>query len=284
MTAALPPLISAADLQNLLASGAPVLLLDCGFDLADPAAGEHAYAAGHLPGALYAHLDRDLSGAKAKPTDALGRHPLPQRAAFADTAATWGLAPGLRVVTYDAQGGPYAARAWWLLRWLGHAEVQVLDGGVAAWQAHGGTLNTQTTTPPSATAPYPADGPAGMPTLNADALQARLGQVLLLDARAAERFRGDVEPLDPVAGHIPGATNRFFKHNLQTDGRFKPAPDLRSEFYALGNGAVVHQCGSGVTACHNLLAMAVAGLDAGALYPGSWSGWCADPARPVARG
>jgi thiosulfate/3-mercaptopyruvate sulfurtransferase len=191
------------------------------------------------------------------------------------------------VVTYDAQGGPYAARAWWLLRWLGHAEVAVLDGGWAAWQAAGGEVST-TTAPTSSAAPYPAQPPA-MPTIDVTALQARLGQVRILDARAPERFRGEVEPLDPVAGHIPGAANRLFKLNLQADGRFKPAGDLRAEFdrqVSFGSPAaeVVHQCGSGVTACHNLLAMAHAGLEGSVLYPGSWSEWCADPARPVARG
>jgi thiosulfate/3-mercaptopyruvate sulfurtransferase len=274
-------LVSAAELLALQGAGGPLVLLDCSFDLTDPAAGERAWAAAHLPGAQYAHLDRDLAGAR---TGRNGRHPLPERDALAAQAGRWGVAPGVQVVVYDAQGGPYAARAWWLLRWLGHADVAVLDGGVAAWQAAGGTLTAE---PPSvpAQAPYPAPPPA-MPTVDADALLARLGRVHLLDARAAERFRGDVEPLDPVAGHIPGATNRFFKDNLQPDGRFKPAAALRAEFEALGaaSGEVVQQCGSGVTACHNLLAMAHAGLGDSALYPGSWSEWCSDPARPVARG
>jgi len=275
------PLIAADELQALLARGASCVLLDCGFDLADPAAGERAYAAGHLPGALYAHLDRDLSGAK---TGRNGRHPLPERQAFAARAGAWGIAPGVPVVCYDAQGMPYAARAWWLLRWLGHDTVAVLDGGIAAWTAAGGTLSQQ---PGSAqpVAPYPARAPA-MPTVQADELQRRLGSRPVLDARAAERFRGDVEPLDPVAGHIPGALNRFFKDNLQADGRYKPAGLLREAFAAWADdpARVVHQCGSGVTACHNLLAMEHAGLVGSALYPGSWSEWCADPARPIARG
>jgi thiosulfate/3-mercaptopyruvate sulfurtransferase len=271
-------LITAAELQ---AWTAPLVVLDCGFDLADPGAGERAHRAGHLPGARYAHLDRDLAGAK---TGRNGRHPLPDRSAFAATAGAWGIAPGVQVVAYDAQGGPYAARAWWLLRWLGHDAVAVLDGGVAAWTAAGGTLESGAV---SATPrpPYPA-GPAAMPTIDAESLQGALGRVRVLDARAGERFRGEVEPLDPVAGHIPGATNRFFKDNLQPDGRFKSAATLRAEFdaYATPAAAVVHQCGSGVTACHNLLAMAHAGLEGSRLYPGSWSEWCADPARPVARG
>ena len=209
---------------------------------------------------------------------------MPALDALATTAGRWGVAPGVQVVTLDAQGSPYASRAWWLMRWLGHDAVAVLDGGINAWLAAGGTMSTE---PVAAAAlpPYPAGAPA-MPTVDADALQAQLGHVLLLDARNAERFRGEVEPLDPVAGHIPGATLRFFKDNLGVDGRFKPAAVLRADFEALGAPArpVVQQCGSGVTACHNLLAMAHAGLGVSALYPGSWSEWCSDAQRPVARG
>ncbi len=290
-------LISAAQTAALLRAQAPLVLLDCRFDLADTAAGERDWAAGHLPGAFYAHLDGDLSGTK---TGRNGRHPLPDFGTFAAAAGRWGVAPGVQVVAYDAQGGPYAARAWWLLRWLGHGSVAVLDGGLAAWLAAGGTLDTAapsaapiaasiptpTATPTAAAyAPYPASAPA-MPTIGADALLARLGQVPMLDARNGERFRGEVEPLDPVAGHIPGATLRFFRDNLAPDGRFKPAAALRQEYAALGAGAgeVVHQCGSGVTACHNLLAMVHAGYDRAVLYPGSWSEWCSVPSRPVARG
>ena len=273
-------LISAAELR---AFTGPLVLLDCGFELTDPAAGERAYAAGHLPGARYAHLDRDLSGPKAP---GRGRHPLPEREAFAATAGRWGVAPGVQVVCLDAQGGPYAARAWWLLRWLGHDAVAVLDGGFDAWRAAGGAVDAQV---PSASpaAPYPERAPRAA-TTSADALLAQLGRVRLIDARAGERFRGEVEPLDKAAGHIPGALNRFFKDNLAADGRFKPATQLRAEFDALlGREAAaqtVHQCGSGVTACHNLLAMEHAGLAGSRLYPGSWSEWSADPARPLARG
>ncbi|MBA4177426.1 MAG: sulfurtransferase [Leptothrix sp. (in: Bacteria)] len=274
-------LITAGALQALEADGTPLVLLDCSFDLADTSAGARAWAAGHLPGAWYAHLDHDLSGAK---TGHNGRHPLPNRETFAATAGRWGIAPGVQVVTMDAQGAPYASRAWWLLRWLGHDAVAVLDGGIAAWQAAGGAMSTE---PPAGTAlpPYPASTP-GMATVDADTLQARLGSVLLIDARNAERFRGEVEPLDAVAGHIPGATLRFFKDNLGPDGRFKPAAVLRAEFEALGTPLrpVVQHCGSGVTACHNLLAMVHAGLGDSALYPGSWSEWCSDARRPVARG
>jgi thiosulfate/3-mercaptopyruvate sulfurtransferase len=275
-------LISASELLALQASGAPLVLLDCGFDLSDTAAGEHAYMQGHLPGAHYAHLDRDLTGAK---TGHNGRHPLPLRQDLAARVGQWGIAPGVQVVTYDNQGMPYAARAWWLLRWLGHTEVAVLDGGRSAWLAAGGTLDATRPTLASRP-PYPASAPAAMPTIDTAGLQARLGQVQLLDARAGERYRGEVEPLDPVAGHIPGATLRFFKDNLGADGCFKPVAQLRAELAALGvaSADVVQQCGSGVTACHNLLAAAHAGLGLGTLYPGSWSEWCSDPTRPVARG
>jgi len=274
-------LISAAQTAALLGTRAPMVLLDCRFDLADAGAGERDWFAGHLPGAFYAHLDRDLSGAK---TGRNGRHPLPDFGAFAATVGRWGVAPGVQVVVYDAQGGTYASRAWWLLRWLGHEAVAVLDGGLAAWLAAGGALDTAA--PAAAAAPpYPAAAPA-MPTIGTDALLARLGQVPLLDARAGERFRGEVEPLDPVAGRIPGATLRFFRDNLGADGCFKPAAVLQAEFAALGagSGEVVHSCGSGVAACHNLLAMVHAGYDRALLYPGSWSEWCSDPSRPVARG
>ena len=277
-------LITASQLINLQASGTPLVLLDCGFDLADTSAGERAYAEGHLPGAHYAHLDRDLSGKK---TGHNGRHPLPTRQALAARAGQWGIRPGVQVVAYDNQAMPYAARAWWLLRWLGHAEVAVLDGGRGAWLAAGGSLSTAV---PQAAAlpPYPAAATAAMPTVDTATLLARLGQVLVLDARAGERFRGEAEPLDPVAGHIPGATLRFFKDNLGAEGTFKPAAQLRAELAALGVQAdkvseVVQQCGSGVTACHNLLAAAHAGLGISTLYPGSWSEWCSDASRPVAR-
>ena len=214
------------------------------------------------------------------------RHPLPDRDTWAAKVAAWGIAPGTQVVCYDAQGGPYAARAWWLLRWLGHTEVAVLDGGIAGWLQAGGTTTASPTAAPTTQAPYPAAREPAMPTIDATQLLSRLGTLTLLDARAGERFRGEVEPLDPVAGHIPGATLRFFKDNLQADGRFKPAEQLRAEFTALGadQREVVNQCGSGVTACHNLLARAHAGLGIGTLYPGSWSEWCSDASRPVAKG
>ena len=275
-------LITVDELHSLQRDGATLVLLDCGHDLADAQAGERAHAREHLPGAHHAHLDRDLSGAK---TGHNGRHPLPDRAAFAAWAGAQGIAPGVQVVLLDDQGGPYASRAWWMLRWLGHEAVAVLDGGLAARRAAGGALVTEPS-PPAATGPYPASPEPAMPSVDVDSLLAQLGRVRIVDARSGARFRGEVEPLDRVAGHIPGATLRFFQDNLQPDGRFKPAVQLRAEFEAWGTppGEVVHQCGSGVTACHNLLAMAHAGLQGSRLYPGSWSEWCADPTRPVAVG
>lgn len=269
-------LISPAQLRAL----PDALILHCSFDLADTGAGERAHAQGHIPGAHYLHLDRDLCGAKTGPDGSFrGRHPLPEREAFAALLRRLGLRAGRQVVCYDQQGGPYAARAWWMLRWMGHAEVAVLDG---AWD---GELSTATASA------APTDWQPGAPlvdTIDAATLLQRLGRVRLIDARAPERFRGEVEPLDKLAGHIPGARNRLFKHNLGADGRFKPAAELRTEFQALlaphGADAVVHQCGSGVTACHNLLAMAHASLGYGRLYAGSWSEWSADPTRPVAMG
>lgn len=280
-------LISADALRDRLSAGRPTVLVDTSFDLADPAAGRRAYDAGHPPGAHYLHLDQDLSGAKHDAQGRfLGRHPLPDRASFAVRMGGLGIAPGVQVVAMDRQGGMMAARLWWLMRWLGHEEVAVLDGGVGAWQSAGGPMVTDA---PATTAASPYPATEGLvTTVDAQSLAAGLGRDPLLDARAPERFRGDVEPLDARAGHIPGALNRFFKDNLQADGRFKPAEQLRGEFEALiGSAApewVVHQCGSGVTACHNLLAMECAGLPGSRLYPGSWSEWSSDPARPVALG
>ena len=252
------------------------LILEGSFDLADTEAGERAYAAGHIPGAFYLHLDRDLCGGKTATDGSFrGRHPLPEREAFAELMRRLGLSAGRQVVAYDRQGGPYAAHIWWMLRWLGHAEVAVLDG---AWDGE------MTAEIPTATATdwLPGEPLAGQ--IDAATLLKKLGSVRLIDARAGERFRGEVEPLDKAAGHIPGASNRFFKDNLGADGRFKPAEQLRAELQHLAADVVVHQCGSGVTACHNLLAMAHAGLGDGLLYPGSWSEWSSDPARPIAKG
>ncbi len=279
-------LITAEVLSSMLDAGESVVIIDAGFDLADTAAGERACRQAHLPGARYVHLERDLS---APPTGRNGRHPLPELAAFAATAGRLGITPETQVVVYDRQASMFAARVWWMLRWLGHAPVAVLDGGWSSWQAIGGAVESGVVrAQPQAAYPI-ADTPSALvATIDADALLARLGQLALMDARAPERFRGDVEPLDAQAGHIPGACNRFFKDNLTAQGRFKPAEVLREEFLTLlasqPAGDVVNQCGSGVTACHNLLAMTVAGLDGSLLYPGSWSEWSSDSSRPIARG
>lgn len=285
-------LISVAALQALMASTADAasapLIVDVRFDLADTGAGERAYAAGHLPGARYLHLDHDLSGAKQDAFGAFrGRHPLPEREAFAARLRALGMTPGRQVVAYDAADGMYGARVWWMLRWLGHDAVAVLDGGFAAWQQAGGAVSTAI--PAATPAPEAGFQPAAPleEPLSAPDLLARLGRVRLIDARAGERFRGEVEPLDTQAGHIPGATHRFFKDNL-TDGRFKSPAALREEFAlilgAQPPGETVHQCGSGVTACHNLLAMHHAGLTGSRLYAGSWSEWSANPRNPLAKG
>ena len=279
-------LISAPTLRARLASGAPCLLVDCSFDLADPAAGERQHALRHLPGALYLHLDRDLSAPR---TDAArGRHPLPDRAAFARHLASLGLHDDLPVVAYDGNGGMYAARLWWMLRWLGHAAVQVLDGGLAAWDAAGGKLQGGLV---AALAPALFTlRPPLVEAVDYGSLRAGLGQAgrLIVDARAPDRFRGENETLDPVGGHIPGALNRCFRDNLAADGCFKPAAQLQAEWTAVTGRRpapdLVMQCGSGVTACHNLLALEVAGLPGAQLYPGSWSEWCAQPGAPVAIG
>ncbi len=276
-------LISTADLAAHLADPAFVLV-DVRHDLTQPEAwGESAYREGHLPGARFVHLDRDLSAPK---TGRNGRHPLPGAGACAELFGRLGIDATKQVVAYDQGSGMYAARLWWMLRALGHDAVAVLDGGFAAWTREGRPVATAT--PAVTRATFVARPRAS--SLDAPAVAASLAarSLLLVDARARERYLGDVEPLDPVAGHIPGALNRPYAENLDAEGRFKAAGTLAAEFGALLGGrtpaGVVHYCGSGVSACHNLLAMAHAGLDGARLYPGSWSEWCADPTRPTARG
>jgi len=278
-------LISAADLAAHIDDPAWVVV-DCRHDLMNLAAGRDAYASGHLPGAVFADIETVLSGAK---TDAdgvfLGRHPLPDKEALVEALRGFGIGDATQVVAYDAHGGMFAARLWWLLRWLGHEAVAVLDGGMAAWEDAGQPLTTEVRTRPrgalSVRAPF-------VPTVTVREVLDNLesGKRIVIDARAADRYRGENETIDPVGGHIPGAKNRFFKDNLGADGRFKDAAQLREEFGALldDSAAAIMQCGSGVTACHNLLALEVAGLPGAALYPGSWSEWVGDPARPVAKG
>jgi thiosulfate/3-mercaptopyruvate sulfurtransferase len=276
-------LASAESLHSQL--GAPDLFVfDCRHDLVHTEKGREAYAAGHIPGAYFLHLDEDLSGAK---NGRNGRHPLPAPETFIARMEALGLSNASRVVAYDDAGGMYAARLWWMLRWIGLESVSVLDGGIQAWTQAGFGLVTAT---PAARAPGKLSRKQLEPVADADELLAALGsaRLLIVDARAADRFRGENETMDPVGGHIPGAANRPFRDNLAADGRFKPAQQLRQEWLAVLAGRapadVVAQCGSGVTACHNLLALEVAGLGGARLYPGSWSEWCSDPSRPVARG
>lgn len=276
-------LISAADLAPHIQDW---IVLDCRHDLANPAAGRAAFDAGHIPRAQFAHLDLDLSDQRPGPNGEFrGRHPLPERDAFVEKLRAWGVNQESQVIAYDAHGGMYAARLWWMLRWVGHASVAVLDGGLPAWTGQGLPLSTEQA--PKRQGNIAAQ-PTLMPVASAADLLANLKtqQRTVIDARAPDRFRGENETLDPVGGHIPGAKNRFFKDNLQPDSRFKPAPQLQVDFGALIGAPdnAIMQCGSGVTACHNLLALEVAGLSGAALYPGSWSEWCADPARPVATG
>lgn len=273
-------LLDAPTLRALLASGAPVTVLDVRWALGRTD-GREQHAAGHVPGAVYVDLDTELAAA---PSPGAGRHPLPALADLQRAARRWGVRAGVPVVAVDAVGGTSAARAWWLLRWAGVRDVRLLDGGLDAWVAAGGELET------GDVRPMPGDVvlvEGELPTLDADAA-ARLarGPGRLLDARAAERYRGEVEPVDPRAGHVPGAVSAPTTGNLGPDGRFLPAEDLRARFAALGvDGAapVGVLCGSGVTAAHEIAALATLGIGA-ALYPGSWSQWSADPGRPVAVG
>ena len=278
-------LISASELASHLNDDNWVIL-DCRHDLMNPTAGSDAFAAGHIQNAQFADIDTQLSGPKtARGPGFTGRHPLPDRSALLAALRGWGINDDTQVVAYDGQGGMFAARLWWLLRWIGHANVAVLDGGLAAWQAQGLPLVTPVAPRPAGTI---AERASLARTVSVQELLANLDtqELTVLDARAPDRFRGENETIDPVGGHIPGAKSRFFKDNLQPDGRFKSAQELEQEFAGLIGkpGAAVMQCGSGVTACHNLLALEVAGLPGAALYPGSWSEWCADPARPVATG
>lgn len=274
-------LVSAATLAQHLGDS-HWLIIDCRFDLTQPAAGEAAYGAGHVPGAIYAHLDRDLS---SPITPATGRHPLPDPEHFAQTLSRWGVSADTQVIAYDADNGMYASRLWWLLRWVGHRAVAVLDGGFKAWTA--------------AAQPTSTEIPARPPTrfqarpdrdlwLDAEQVQARAQQPdwRLLDARAPERFLGKVEPLDKVAGHVPGARNHPFSTNLGSDGRFGAPEELRRRYEQSQAGVAddhtIVMCGSGVTACHLLLALEVAGKPGARLYAGSWSEWIRNPQRGVA--
>lgn len=281
-------LITPAQLQQLMDSGAPLRVLDASFELMKPDAGAAQFEAEHLPGSTYVHLDHHLSDKTGADRASGGRHPLPSRETFARRLGELGVANYMQVVVLDRQGANYCGRLWWMLKWCGHEAVAVLDGGLPAWKADGGAV---------ATGPAPAPAPAHFELLAPLAQLATTAEIAgalgrpgltLIDARAAARFRGETEPLDPVAGHIPGALNRPFVQSVLADGRFKPAAELRAEFDQLLGGrdpaSVVHHCGSGVSAIPNLLAMEIAGLGRGRLYAGSWSEWCNTPGLPVAQG
>jgi len=270
---------------RIVESAGSICIIDCRADLSDPTAGARAFAERHLPGARFLDLEQDLSGPK---TGQNGRHPLPERDVLAAKLARMGVRHDTQVVCYDAQGSAYAARLWWLLRWLGHSAVAVLDGGFQAWEASGGLVEYS-----APRQPVQGDFAAGaslVSVVHAATIANNLTthQYLVVDARAADRYRGENETIDPVGGHIPGAANRFFKDNLEADGRFKSPLALKEAFDAvLASTPSTHaimQCGSGVTACHNLLALEIAGLPGAALYAGSWSEWIADSTRPVATG
>ncbi len=283
-------LISVAQLQALMASKTPLVIFDCTFELTDASAGHKKYLESHIAGAVYADLDKALSDKQGTGVSG-GRHPLPNREKFAEWLSSVGFANNMQAVVYDRNGANYCGRLWWMLKWAGHANVAVLDGGLQAWQAAGGAV---------ASGAEPAHFQSNfslateLATLVATKTVAEnLGRPVqtLIDARGAARFRGEVEPLDPVAGHIPGALNRPFNQNIGPDGKFKPAADLKAEFETLLAGrdptTVVHHCGSGVSAVPNILAMQIAGLaDASkvGLYAGSWSDWCSDLSRPMAQG
>jgi thiosulfate/3-mercaptopyruvate sulfurtransferase len=292
-------LISVQELAALQASGRPLMVFDCSFDLAQPAAGKAQYLQAHVPGAVFADLDHDLSAkhgvpgahgsvAASEQAASGGRHPLPNRERFAVWLSSIGFSNDMQAVVYDRNAANYCGRLWWMLQWAGHGDVAVLDGGLQAWQAAG-----QPVASGEESARFQSNFELREPLQQLATAQQVLdalgsaGQTVV-DARAPARYRGEVEPLDPVAGHIPGALNRPFKDNLDAQGRFLRPEALREAFLPLLGGRpaseVVHQCGSGVTACHNLLAMEIAGLPGAALYPGSWSEWCADPARPVVTG
>ncbi|HLI00859.1 MAG TPA: sulfurtransferase [Acidimicrobiales bacterium] len=275
-----PPLIDAEDLARRLAGTRPPVVLDVRWRLGGPSTLAD-YEAGHVPTARWVDLDRDLAG---PPGNGRGRHPLPEASDLEATLRRLGARDGDAIVVYDDAGGTSAARAWWLLRWAGISDVRVLDGGIGAWTASGGPL-----VPGRAVAPAVGNvtvRPNRLPTVDANAAARLAREGVLLDARAAERYRGEVEPMDPVAGHIPGARNAPTTANVAEDGRLAAPDDLRRRFAAVGvdgTKPVAVYCGSGVTAAHEILALAVAGIDA-FLYPGSWSEWVSDPARPVATG
>jgi thiosulfate/3-mercaptopyruvate sulfurtransferase len=257
------------------------VIVDCRFKLDDVAWGEGAWKAGHIPGAAYAHLDRDLSGPK---TGQNGRHPLPDVTVLAETFSRLGITSGRQVVAYDQDSGMFASRLWWLLRWLGHDAVAVLDGGLAKWIAEGRPVSVEAA-PERAAVFQPSPRMGMIATIDQVAAHSHDKNWRIVDSRAPERYRGEIEPMDPVAGHIPGAANYFFQGNLDESGTFRTPEDLRARLAPYITGVapaqVVFYCGSGVQACHNLLALEHAGVSGTKLFPGSWSYWVSDRSRPV---
>jgi len=282
-------LITAKQLQQLNSSGSPVAVLDCSFDLMNPDAADALFAAEHIAGAQQAHLDRDLSAKDPAQAVNGGRHPLPQREAVARWLGSLGIGNDTQVVVYDRNAGNYCGRLWWMLKWLGHDAVAVLDGGLQAWKAAGGAVASGPASPASASCLFEVR-PALRQLVLTESVVAQLGRPdqTVVDARGAPRYRGEVEPLDPIAGHIPGALNRPFTDNFTADGHFKSAEVLQAEWAQVLAGrpasTVVHHCGSGVSAVPNLIAMELAGFGPTALYAGSWSEWSRTPGLPCAKG
>jgi thiosulfate/3-mercaptopyruvate sulfurtransferase len=280
-----PMLIQATELNTLLDErrGKQILVCDCSFDLARSEAGRQAYEAGHIPGAVYVHLEDDLSAPRSGRN---GRHPLPAANVFANRMAELGADNDTLIIAYDNANSMYAARLWWMLGWMGHQRRQVLDGGITAWKNAGLPIEKGQALPVSRGDFTQRSSLHGSVDYKAVRANLQSSERQLIDARNADRFRGQNETIDPKAGHIPGARNRFFMGNLDAQGRFKPPAQLREEFTTLLAGrdpsSIIHQCGSGVTACHNLLAMEIAGLPGSSLYPGSWSEWSQQDDTPVA--
>ena len=294
-------LISAELLHHFLNSseprtqmGRPIMVFDCTFDLMKPELGQQQFDEAHIPGAIYVNLDQHLSAKNDASAASGGRHPLPSRESFARWLSSIGFTNAHQAVVYDRNGANYCGRLWWMLKWIGHEAAAVLDGGLQAWQAAGGGLANSVAVKKSKKTAFSrfnyalASELSALVAINTVVDNLQKPSQTIIDARGAPRFRGEVEPLDPVAGHIPGALNRPFGDNLGADGKFKPADVLKTEFTQLLNGrdpiTVVHQCGSGVSAVPNILAMEIAGLGRTALYAGSWSEWCSDTSRPVAQG
>jgi thiosulfate/3-mercaptopyruvate sulfurtransferase len=278
-------LIEAAELKKDLESGKEFLLFDCRSDLTNPKAGYESYLDGHIPSAIYVDIDHDLASEKNGQN---GRHPLPAIEQWIKTCASLGITKDSNIVIYDNHSCMYAVRMWWMLRATGHKHVRLINGGYGSWLAAGFTgekTDNQRLNTPAATSGMTVA--AFKDALLASDLLQNLSskKFVILDARSSDRFRGENETLDPVGGHIPGAINRFFKNNLAANGQFKSADVLAKEFRDLlgetPSESIIHQCGSGITACHNMFAMELAGMNSSMIYPGSWSEWCADPARPI---